>query len=222
MPTRPRDLLPGGRCARDARRCRRPACRDHPVVRTAASPVSRLERSKPTRPADRPRVRTGRPGCWRSSPRAADGATIEVPAGLYRGPFTIERAVRLHAAGPAHLRGDGRTHTVEIRAADVVLDGFEISGSGLDLGRDHAAVHVSGARAVIVNNRIHDALHGCTSGRPTACASKATPSSARGPSSSRSIRSPLGARPPRASCARSISTRTAAATACTSGTRPAT
>ena len=92
--------------------------------------------------------------------RAADGATIEVPAGLYRGPFTIERAVRLHAAGPAHLRGDGRTHTVEIRAADVVLDGFEISGSGLDLGRDHAAVHVSGARAVIVNNRIHDALHG--------------------------------------------------------------
>ena len=49
---------------------------------------------------------------------------------------------------------------MEIRAADVVLDGFEISGSGLDLGRDHAAVHVTGARAVIVNNRIHDALHG--------------------------------------------------------------
>lgn len=92
--------------------------------------------------------------------RAADGATIEVPPGLYRGPLTIERAVRLHGAGQAHLRGDGHTHTVAIRAADVVLDGFEISGSGLDLGRDHAAVHVTGARAVIVNNRIHDALHG--------------------------------------------------------------
>ena len=92
--------------------------------------------------------------------RAADGATIEVPSGLYRGPLTIQRPVRLHSAAHAHLRGDGRTHTVEIRAADVVLDGFEISGSGLDLGRDHAAVHVSGARAVIVNNRIHDTLHG--------------------------------------------------------------
>jgi nitrous oxidase accessory protein len=92
--------------------------------------------------------------------RAADGATIEVPPGLYRGPLTIERPVRLHGSGHAHLRGDGQTHTVAIRAADVFLDGFEISGSGLDLGRDHAAVHVTGARAVIVNNRIHDALHG--------------------------------------------------------------
>jgi nitrous oxidase accessory protein len=92
--------------------------------------------------------------------RAADGATIEVPPGLYRGPLTIERPVRLHGAGHAHLRGDGHTHTVAIRAADVVLDGFEISGSGLDLGRDHAAVHVTGARAVVVNNRIHNALHG--------------------------------------------------------------
>jgi nitrous oxidase accessory protein len=92
--------------------------------------------------------------------QAAPGATIDVPAGLYRGPFAIERPVRLRAAGPAHLRGDGRTHTVAIRADDVTLDGFEISASGLDLAQDHAAVHVTGARAVLVNNRIHHALHG--------------------------------------------------------------
>lgn len=92
--------------------------------------------------------------------RAAEGATVHVPAGVYRGPFVLDRAVRLHAAGAAHLVGDGRTHTVAIRAADVILDGFEISGSGLDLGQDHAAVHVTGAGAVIVNNYIHDALHG--------------------------------------------------------------
>jgi nitrous oxidase accessory protein len=92
--------------------------------------------------------------------RAQENATIDVPAGIYRGPFIIDRSVRLRAAGAAHLVGDGRTHTLAIRAADVVLDGFEISGSGLDLGQDHAAVHVTGERAVIVNNRIHDALHG--------------------------------------------------------------
>ena len=31
-----------------------------------------------------------------------------------------------------------------MRAADVTIDGFEISGSGFDLGKDHAAVHVTG------------------------------------------------------------------------------
>ena len=92
--------------------------------------------------------------------RAPEGATIEVPAGVYRGPFVIDRTLRLHATGVAQLVGDGRTHTVAIRAADVVLDGFKISGSGLDLGQDHAAVHVTGVRAVVVNNHIHDALYG--------------------------------------------------------------
>jgi nitrous oxidase accessory protein len=92
--------------------------------------------------------------------RAPEGATILVPAGLYRGPFTIDRAVHLFGAAGAHLLGDGRTHTVAIRAAGVTLDGFEISGSGLDLGQDHGAIHVTGAHAIIVNNHIHDSLHG--------------------------------------------------------------
>lgn len=92
--------------------------------------------------------------------RAPEGATIHVPAGIYRGPFTIERPVRLHGDAGAHLAGDRRTHTVSILADDVMLDGFEISGSGLDLARDQAAVHVTGRRAVITNNLIHDSLHG--------------------------------------------------------------
>ncbi len=91
---------------------------------------------------------------------APAGSTIEVPAGVYLGPFIIDRPLRLHASGPAHLKGDGKTHTVVVLAPDVTIDGFEVSGSGLDLGRDHAAIHVTGPRAVILNNRIHDALHG--------------------------------------------------------------
>jgi len=88
------------------------------------------------------------------------GSTIELPAGEYRGPFVIDRTVRLHGAAGARLVGDGVTHTVAVRAADVTIDGLDISGSGLDLGKDHAAIHITGARAVIINNRIHDALHG--------------------------------------------------------------
>jgi nitrous oxidase accessory protein len=92
--------------------------------------------------------------------RAPEGASLRVPGGVYHGPFIIERSVRLHAEPGAHLIGDRRTHTVAIRAADVTLEGFEISGSGIDLGQDHAAIHVTGPRATILNNRIHDSLHG--------------------------------------------------------------
>jgi nitrous oxidase accessory protein len=92
--------------------------------------------------------------------RAPEGATLRVPSGRYRGPFTIDRSIRLHAEPGAQLIGDRHTHTVAIRAADVMIEGFEISGSGLDLGQDHAAIHVTGPRVTILNNRIHDSLHG--------------------------------------------------------------
>ncbi len=91
---------------------------------------------------------------------AEDGATIDVPAGVYRGPFVIARPVRLRSAGGAHLLGDGQTHVVAVTAADVTIEGFEITGSGLDLGQDHAAVHVTGARATVAGNWIHASLHG--------------------------------------------------------------
>jgi nitrous oxidase accessory protein len=92
--------------------------------------------------------------------RAPEGSTIAVPAGLYRGPVSIDRPVYLRASGAVRLRGDGRTHTIVIGADGVTLQGFDISGSGLDLAKDHAAVYVTGARAAIVDNYIHDALHG--------------------------------------------------------------
>ena len=91
---------------------------------------------------------------------AAAGSTIVVPAGRYLGPFVIDRPVRLKADGAAHLIGDRTTHTLAITAPDVMVEGFDISASGLDLSRDQAAVHVTGARAVVINNHIHDALHG--------------------------------------------------------------
>ncbi|MGV3519060.1 NosD domain-containing protein [Luteitalea sp.] len=91
---------------------------------------------------------------------APAGTLITVPAGVYHGPFLVARSLHLRGEPGAHLVGDGRTHTVAVQAADVTLEGFEVSGSGLDLGRDHAAIHVTGPRAVIVGNRIHDALHG--------------------------------------------------------------
>ncbi len=91
---------------------------------------------------------------------AEPGATLVVEAGVYAGPFVIDKPVHLHGQPGAILRGDGLTHVVAVRAPDVELAGFEVRGSGRDLSRDHAAIHITGARAVIRRNRIVDSLHG--------------------------------------------------------------
>jgi len=85
---------------------------------------------------------------------AAPGAIIEVSAGHYTGPFIIERPVTLLGHGRAVLTGNGTTHVISIRAADVTIDGFDVRGSGLDLSQDHAGIHVTAPRAVIRANRI--------------------------------------------------------------------
>lgn len=91
---------------------------------------------------------------------APAGAVIDVPPGVHHGPFVIERTVHLRGGGRAELRGDGTTHVVAIRAADVVLEGFLVRESGNDLMKDHAAIHISGPRAVIRDNQVTDSLHG--------------------------------------------------------------
>ncbi len=101
-------------------------------------------------------------GTWLQDRLAAarPGEVIDVPAGEHRGPFVVVRPVHLRGHGQALLRGDGQTHVVAIRAPDVVLEGFEIRDSGLNLMDDHAAIHVTGPRAIIRGNRIADSLHG--------------------------------------------------------------
>jgi nitrous oxidase accessory protein len=91
---------------------------------------------------------------------APSGARIDVPPGRYTGPFIIDRPVTLFGHGRAELVGDGATHVVAVRAADVTIDGFDVRGSGRDLGLDHAGIHVVAPRATIRGNRISESLHG--------------------------------------------------------------
>ena len=62
---------------------------------------------------------------------ATPGETIDVPPGVYTGPFTVSRPVTLVGHGRADLVGDGSTHVMSVRADDVTIEGFEIRGSGL-------------------------------------------------------------------------------------------
>lgn len=91
---------------------------------------------------------------------AAPNATIRVSAGIHHGPITIDKPLRLIGESDTEIRGDGSGNTVTIQAADVVLRGFRITGSGLRLANDNAAVFVAADRATIEDNTIANSLHG--------------------------------------------------------------
>lgn len=92
---------------------------------------------------------------------AAPGSTLEIAAGLYRGDLFIDKPLRVIGLGRPVLRGSGQGSVVLVRAADVVLDGFDIDGGGGgDLGRDSSGIHVAAPRVRIRNCRVSNSLFG--------------------------------------------------------------
>jgi nitrous oxidase accessory protein len=91
---------------------------------------------------------------------AAPGEAIRVDAGVHAGPIVINKPLTLIGENSAEIRGNGFGKVVTIAADDVTIRGFRITGSGLHLSDDDAAVFVTGNRAKIDNCVIADSLHG--------------------------------------------------------------
>ena len=91
-------------------------------------------------------------------PRPND--TIRVETGLHAGAIVISKPLTLIGDQGAEIRGNGAGKVVTIAADDVTVTGFRITGSGLNLSDDDAAVFVTGNRATIENNTIANSLHG--------------------------------------------------------------
>ena len=91
---------------------------------------------------------------------AAPGATIHVTSGLHSGPIILNKPVVLIGDNGAEIRGNGSGNVVAIAADNVTLKGFRVTGSGLRLMEDDAAIFVTGNRATIAENVIADSLHG--------------------------------------------------------------
>ena len=91
---------------------------------------------------------------------APAGETIRVVAGTYPGPIIIKKSLTLIGEAGAEIRGNGSGKVLTIAADDVTLRGFRITGSGLQLSDDDAAVFVTGNRAKIENCVLADSLHG--------------------------------------------------------------
>jgi nitrous oxidase accessory protein len=83
-----------------------------------------------------------------------------VATGVYPGPITIAKPLILLGEPGAIIRGNGSGNVITITADDVTVRGFAISGSGLRLSDDNAAVFVTGNRVTIEKNTITDSLHG--------------------------------------------------------------
>ena len=91
---------------------------------------------------------------------AAPNETIRVEAGVHAGPIIINKPLTLIGENGAEIRGNGFGNVVTIAADDVTLRGLRITGSGLRLSDDDAAVFVTGNRAKVEKCVIADSLHG--------------------------------------------------------------
>ncbi len=91
---------------------------------------------------------------------AARYETICIRAGVHAGPIKIEKPLTLIGENGAEIRGNASGNVVTIAADDVSIRGLRVTGSGLRLSDDDAAVFVTGNRARIENCVIADSLHG--------------------------------------------------------------
>jgi nitrous oxidase accessory protein len=92
--------------------------------------------------------------------RAAPGDVIRIEAGVHAGPAMINKSLTLIGESGAEIRGDGVGNAITIAADDVTLTGLRVTGSGIRLMDDDAAIFVTGNRAKIDNCVIADSLHG--------------------------------------------------------------
>jgi nitrous oxidase accessory protein len=91
---------------------------------------------------------------------AKPNETIQIPAGVHAGPIVLNKPVTLVGENGSEIRGNGSGNVVTVNASNVTLRRLRISGSGLRLIDDNAAVFVAGNNATIDHCTIVDSLHG--------------------------------------------------------------
>ena len=109
-------------------------------------------------------LRVGHPGGFSTitaaMAAAQPGDTVLVGPGQYRENLVIEKPIVLVGQGEAHIIGLGEGDVVQIRADDVELSGFTVSGSGTQMLVSDAGINILGARARIRDNSLVDNLFG--------------------------------------------------------------
>ena len=91
---------------------------------------------------------------------ATEHSTIRVPAGVYHGRLSVQKAVRLEGGGEVVIDGGGTGNVVELLAPGIEFRGFTVRGSGSRVEMEPAAIFAGAGPVVIEDCRIDDALFG--------------------------------------------------------------
>lgn len=91
---------------------------------------------------------------------AADGDTLRVDPGTYRGPLTIRRPLTLEGVGRPLIIGDGVVSVITVSGDDVTVRGLAIRRSGRDISAEAAGIKAEGDRHVFRDNVIDDVYFG--------------------------------------------------------------
>jgi nitrous oxidase accessory protein len=109
----------------------------------------------------------GRPPVEAASPlqaridAAPGGSVISVEPGRYVGDLYIDRSIRLVGRGRPLLVGSGHGSVIRVRAAEVVIEGFDIDARFAgSLDRDSSGIHVAASGVTIRDVRIEHAFFG--------------------------------------------------------------
>lgn len=93
---------------------------------------------------------------------ATPGDVLVLAPGDHRGPVTLDRALTLEGQPGARIDGQGQGSVITITAADTVVTGLILTGSGNNHSDIDSGVRIrkGGDRAVIRDNRIEGNLYG--------------------------------------------------------------
>ena len=94
--------------------------------------------------------------------RSADGDVISLLAGEHRGPVRIDRKVVLKGEAGAALVGTGRGNVITVAAAEAVVRGLIVRGSGMDLEKMDSGIFIekTAKKALVDGNTIEGNLYG--------------------------------------------------------------
>ena len=120
-------------------------------------------------PATAAALRLARPGeAARTIASAAAFDTVELAAGVHRGPLVVDRAIVLRGRPGAIVDGGGHGSVIEIRAGGVTVRDLGVRGSGRDVMTEDAGVRVISSPGVrLAGLEVADVLYGIYGERAT-------------------------------------------------------